>query len=71
MKNKLISIFIVAFFSGATLNVLFSIVYNTILRNQDFQINDWEFSNYIVFFTSIILVYEYYTHLKLPKNREV
>ena len=57
MKNKLISIFIVAFFSGATLNVLFSIVDNTILRNQDFQIGDWEFSNYIVFFTSIILVY--------------
>ena len=57
MKNKLISIFIVAFFSGATLNVLFSIVDNTILRNQDFQINDWELSNYIVFFTSIILEY--------------
>jgi len=57
MRNKFVSIFIDAFFSGATLNVLFSIIDNTILRNQDFQIGDWEFSNYIVFFTSIILVY--------------
>ena len=57
MKNKFESIFIVAFFTGATLNVLFSIIDNTILRNQDFQISDWEFSNYIVFFTSMILVY--------------
>ena len=57
MKNKFVSIFIVAFFTGATINVLFSIIDNTILKNQDFQISDWEFSNYIVFFTSMILVY--------------
>ena len=57
MKNKFVSIFIVAFFTGATLNILFSIIDNTILRNQDFQISDWEFSNYIVFFTSMIFVY--------------
>ena len=54
MKNKFVSIFIVAFFTGATLNILFSVIDNTILRNEDFQISDWEFSNYIVLFTSII-----------------
>ena len=46
-------IFIVAFFTGATLNILFSVIDNTILRNEDFQISDWEFSNYIVLFTNI------------------
>ena len=55
MRNKFVGIFIVAFFTGATLNVLFSIIDNTILRNQDFQISEWEFSNYIVFLTAIIL----------------
>ena len=65
MKNKFVSIFIVAFFTGATLNVLFFIIDNTILRNQDFQISDWEFSNYIVFFTSMILVYVW-----IKRNRD-
>lgn len=65
MKNKFVSIFIVAFFTGATLNVLFSIVDNTILRNQDFQISEWENSNYIVFFTSMILVY-----IWIKRNRD-
>ena len=57
MRNKFIGIFIVAFFTGATMNVLFSIIDNTVLRNQDFQISEWEFSNYIVFLTAIILVF--------------
>jgi protein-S-isoprenylcysteine O-methyltransferase Ste14 len=57
MRNKFVGIFIVAFFTGATLNVLFSIIDNTVLRNQDFQISEWEFSNYIVFLTAIILVF--------------
>ena len=65
MKNKFVNIFIVAFFTGATLNVLFFIVDNTILRNQDFQIRDWEFSNYIVFFTSMFLVYVW-----IKRNRD-
>ena len=65
MKNKFVNIFIVAFFTGATLNVLFFIIDNTILRNQDFQIRDWEFSNYIVFFTSMILVYVW-----IKRNRD-
>ncbi|MBL6628747.1 MAG: hypothetical protein ISQ16_03665 [Candidatus Actinomarina sp.] len=65
MKNKFVSIFIVAFFTGATLNVLFSIIDNTILRNQDFQISEWEYSSYIVFFTSIILVY-----IWIKRNRD-
>jgi len=64
MKNTFLSIFIVAFFTGATLNVFFSIVDNTILRNQNFQISDWEYTNYIVFFTSMILVY-----LWIKRNR--
>lgn len=65
MKNKFVNIFIVAFFTGATLNVLFFIIDNTILRNQDFQIRDWEFSNYIVFFTSMFLVYVW-----IKRNRD-
>ena len=65
MKNKFVSIFIVAFFTGATLNILFSVIDNTILRNEDFQISDWEFSNYIVLFTSIILVYVW-----IKRNRD-
>jgi len=65
MKNKFVSIFIVAFFTGATLNVLFSIIDNTILRNQDIQISEWEYTSYIVFFTSIILVY-----IWIKRNRD-
>lgn len=65
MKNKFVSIFIVAFFTGATLNILFSVIDNTILRNEDFQISDWEFSNYIVLFTSILLVYVW-----IKRNRD-
>jgi protein-S-isoprenylcysteine O-methyltransferase Ste14 len=65
MRNKFVGIFIVAFFTGATLNVLFSIIDNTILRNQDFQISEWEFSNYIVFFTAIILVFVW-----IKRNRD-
>ena len=65
MKNKFVSIFIVAFFTGATLNILFSVIDNTILRNEDFQISDWEFSNYIVLFTSIIFVYVW-----IKRNRD-
>jgi protein-S-isoprenylcysteine O-methyltransferase Ste14 len=65
MKNKFVNIFIVAFFTGATLNILFSVIDNTILRNEDFQISDWEFSNYIVLFTSIILVYVW-----IKRNRD-
>ena len=60
MRNKFVGIFIVAFFTGATLNVLFSIIDNTVLRNQDFQISEWEFSNYIVFLTAIILVFVWF-----------
>ena len=65
MRNKFVGIFIVAFFTGATLNVLFSIIDNTVLRNQDFQISEWEFSNYIVFLTSIILVFVW-----IKRNRD-
>jgi protein-S-isoprenylcysteine O-methyltransferase Ste14 len=65
MRNKFIGIFIVAFFTGATMNVLFSIIDNTVLRNQDFQISEWEFSNYIVFFTAIILVFVW-----IKRNRD-
>jgi protein-S-isoprenylcysteine O-methyltransferase Ste14 len=65
MRNKFVGIFIVAFFTGATLNVLFSIIDNTVLRNQDFQISEWEFSNYIVFFTAIILVFVW-----IKRNRD-
>jgi len=65
MRNKFIGIFIVAFFTGATMNVLFSIIDNTVLRNQDFQISEWEFSNYIVFLTSIILVFVW-----IKRNRD-
>ena len=65
MRNKFVGIFIVAFFTGATLNVLFSIIDNTVLRNQDFQISEWEFSNYLVFLTAIILVFVW-----LKRNRD-
>jgi hypothetical protein len=65
MRNKFIGIFIVAFFTGATMNVLFSIIDNTVLRNQDFQISEWEFSNYIVFLTAIILVFVW-----IKRNRD-
>ena len=65
MRNKFVGIFIVAFFTGATLNVLFSIIDNTDLRNQDFQISEWEFSNYIVFLTAIILVFVW-----IKRNRD-
>ena len=65
MRNKFIGIFIVAFFTGATMNVLFSIIDNTVLRNQDFQINEWEISNYIVFLTAIILVFVW-----IKRNRD-
>ena len=65
MRNKFIGIFIVAFFTGATMNVLFSIIDNTVLRNQDFQISEWEFSNYIVFLTAIMLVFVW-----IKRNRD-
>ena len=65
MRNKFVGIFIVAFFTGATLNVLFSIIDNTVFRNQAFQISEWEFSNYIVFLTSIILVFVW-----IKRNRD-
>jgi protein-S-isoprenylcysteine O-methyltransferase Ste14 len=65
MRNKFVGIFIVAFFTGATMNVLFSIIDNTVLRNQDFQISEWEFSNYIVFLTAIILVFVW-----IKRNRD-
>jgi protein-S-isoprenylcysteine O-methyltransferase Ste14 len=65
MRNKFVGIFIVAFFTGATLNVLFSIIDNTVLRNQDFQISEWEFSNYIVFLSAIILVFVW-----IKRNRD-
>lgn len=65
MRNKFVGIFIVAFFTGATLNILFSIIDNTVLRNQDFQISEWEFSNYIVFLTAIILVFVW-----IKRNRD-
>ena len=65
MRNKFIGIFIVAFFTGATMNVLFSIIDNTVLRNQDFQISEWELSNYIVFLTAIILVFVW-----IKRNRD-
>ena len=65
MRNKFVGIFIVAFFTGAALNVLFSVIDNTVLRNQDFQISEWEFSNYIVFLTPIILVFVW-----IKRNRD-
>jgi len=65
MRNKFVGIFIVAFFTGATLNVLFSIIDNTVFRNQVFQISEWEFSNYIVFFAAIILVFVW-----IKRNRD-
>ena len=65
MRNKFVGIFIVAFFTGATLNVLFSIIDNTVLRNQDFQIREWEYTNYIVFLTAIILVFVW-----IKRNRD-
>ncbi len=65
MRNKFVGIFIVAFFTGATLNVLFSIIDNTVFRNQAFQISEWEFSNYIVFLAAIILVFVW-----IKRNRD-
>ena len=65
MRNKFVGIFIVAFFTGATLNVLFSIIDNTVLRNQDFQLSECEFSNYLVFLTAITLVFVW-----IKRNRD-
>ena len=50
----------VCFLSHAVL-----IIDNTVLRNQDFQISEWEFSNYIVFLTAIILVFVW-----IKRNRD-
>ena len=64
MKNRYVNIFIVFFFSGTIVSLIFRLIDNVLFRNSEFRLQNWTFSNLAIFSIALAIVY-----LWIKKNK--
>ena len=64
MRNKYVNIFIVFFFSGTIVSLIFRLIDNVLFRNAEFSLQNWNFSNLAIFSIALVIVY-----LWIKKNK--
>jgi len=64
MSNKYVNIFIVFFFSGTIVSLIFRLIDNVLFRNAEFSLQNWNFSNLAIFSIALAIVY-----LWIKKNK--
>ena len=64
MNNRYVNIFIVFFFSGTIVSLIFRLIDNVLFRNAEFSLQNWNFSNLAIFSIALAIVY-----LWIKKNK--
>ena len=64
MGNRYVNIFIVFFFSGTIVSLIFRLIDNVLFRNAEFSLQNWNFSNLAIFSIALVIVY-----LWIKKNK--
>ena len=64
MNNRYVNIFIVFFFSGTIVSLIFRLIDNVLFRNAEFSLQNWNFSNLAIFSIALVIVY-----LWIKKNK--
>ena len=64
MRNRYVNIFIVFFFSGTIVSLIFRLIDNVLFRNAEFSLQNWNFSNLAIFSIALVIVY-----LWIKKNK--
>ena len=64
MRNRYVNIFIVFFFSGTIVSLIFRLIDNVLFRNSEFSLQNWNFSNLAIFSIALVIVY-----LWIKKNK--
>tara|TARA_B100000579_G_scaffold287207_1_gene238172 strand:+ start:466 stop:663 length:198 start_codon:yes stop_codon:yes gene_type:complete len=64
MSNRYVNIFIVFFFSGTIVSLIFRLIDNVLFRNAEFSLQNWNFSNLAIFSIALAIVY-----LWIKKNK--
>ena len=64
MSNRYVNIFIVFFFSGTIVSLFFRLIDNVLFRNAEFSLQNWNFSNLVIFSIALAIVY-----LWIKKNK--
>ena len=59
MKNRYVNIFIVFFFSGTIVSLIFRLIDYVLFRNSDFNLNSWSYSNSILFILALSITYSW------------
>ncbi len=59
MKNRYVNIFIVFFFSGTIISLIFRLIDYVLFRNSDFNLNSWPYSNSILFILALFITYSW------------
>ncbi len=57
MSNRYVNIFIVFFFSGTIVSLIFRLIDNVLFRNAEFSLQNWNFSNLAIFSIALVIVY--------------
>jgi len=57
MNNRYVNIFIVFFFSGTIVSLTFRLVDNILLRNSEFSLQTWTYSNLAIFSIALVILY--------------
>ena len=64
MSNRYVNIFIVFFFSGTIVSLIFRLIDNVLFRNAEFSLQNWNFSNLAIFSIALAIAY-----LWIKKNK--
>ena len=64
MNNRYVNIFIVFFFSGTIVSLIFRLIDNVLFRNAEFSLQNWTFSNLAIFSIALAIAY-----LWIKKNK--
>ena len=64
MNNRYVNIFIVFFFSGTIVSLIFRLIDNVLFRNAEFSLQNWNFSNLAIFSIALAIAY-----LWIKKNK--
>ncbi len=59
MKNRYVNILIVFFFSGTIISLIFRLIDYVLFRNSNFNLNNWPYSNSILFILALSITYSW------------
>ena len=59
MKNRYINIFIVFFFSGTIVSLIFRLIDYVLFRNSEFNLSNWSYSNSTLFILALFITYSW------------